>query len=454
MNLVKRLSLLGHIEKIADKNDLNHYLPIRSKNNSIDYSTVAGNVLGILIGRELDTSRYTPEAFQEECLDELGGLLTDDEMLEHIEKIYFRNNALNKASPEFLLLEREHKETQASKYLSAIFRSFLGQYQQYSELKSKANFIEAIFINVLQNYLCKPGGKKNTQDRPVQPYLPFIAENFTRDIRFLSSKTEYLLGHFDAFLELYNFLYCSQLALNIRHWTSGEPKSQMMYFILDTEKASQERSQIKLYGFHSLYRSVASVFPVLTLLDTLNKQAPDEDVVPLWQYGDALVQEDYDADEITALVSEYAEKFSQKRKIQSRAGEYGETPIDQVKLLIHYSLDQFDPTRYTDSGVFRHEIKDAYQKQYEVHISKHFVQNRGSSGRVLVLNQDYLLLLTNLAIGAKPRLRFQELLKEFRTRGVYFDKQSEQALITFFERVGNVDRMSDSGDAVYVRSTI
>ena len=73
---------------------------------------------------------------------------------------------------------------------------------------------------------------------------------------------------------------------------------------------------------------------------------------------------------------------------------------------------------------------------------------------VLVINQDFLLLLTNIAIGDNRQLRFQELLGEFRQRGVYFDKQSEQALVAFYERVGNVERMSDSGDAVYVRSTI
>ena len=73
---------------------------------------------------------------------------------------------------------------------------------------------------------------------------------------------------------------------------------------------------------------------------------------------------------------------------------------------------------------------------------------------MLVVNQDFILLLTNLAIADRSSIRFQELLREFQSRGFYFDKSSQQALINFFERVGNVDRMSDSGDAVYVRNTI
>jgi DNA phosphorothioation-dependent restriction protein DptG len=86
---------------------------------------------------------------------------------------------------------------------------------------------------------------------------------------------------------------------------------------------------------------------------------------------------------------------------------------------------------------------------------KHFIQNRGRAGRVLVFNQDYILMLTNLAIGGeRDQLRFHELIQEFESRGVFFDKQSQKVLVDFYERIGNVQRMSDSGDAVYVRKTV
>ena len=451
MNLVSRLIALSD-SPITNSNALNNYLPIRGKNNAIEYGSVAGNVLGMLIGRELDPKRYNFEKFKDECLEELGGLLTEEEMLEHIEQMYFNNDALNKASPEFLLLGRKGTETPASKNLSKVFRNFLANAGKCSELKSKANFIEQIFIGVLQNYLTKPGGKGANKDKREHPYLPFMAQHFVSDLHFLSSKTEYLLSHFEDFLQLYNFLYCSQLALNIRHWTAGEPKSQPSYFILDTEKASLERSQMQQYGYASLYRSFGAVFPILSMLDNFNKSG-DGGAYPLWAYGQALsAKKGYDADEISTILEEYAESFRAKRNIQPREVS-DDTPEGHMRLLIHYALDQFEPTRYLANST-RHEVRDAYQKQFEKHIAKHFMQVRGRSGRVLIMNQDYLLLLTNLAIGSKRQLRFQELLKAFRSRGVYFDKQSEQALITFFERVGNVDRMSDSGDAVYVRSTI
>ena len=60
----------------------------------------------------------------------------------------------------------------------------------------------------------------------------------------------------------------------------------------------------------------------------------------------------------------------------------------------------------------------------------------------------------HLAIGERDKLRLHELIKGFEQRGFYLDNQSQQVLVSFYERMGNVERMSDSGDAVYVRKTI
>ncbi|MCP1318066.1 DNA phosphorothioation-dependent restriction protein DptG [Halomonas sp. 707B3] len=105
-------------------------------------------------------------------------------------------------------------------------------------------------------------------------------------------------------------------------------------------------------------------------------------------------------------------------------------------------------------GTNQNDVNNRYVNAFVNEIAPHFVQVRGRSGRVLTISQDYLLLLTNLAIGSRKQVQFQELLQEFRKRGVWFDRQSEQAIIRFLERIGNVERMSDSGDAVYVRKTL
>ena len=452
MNLIDRLAALGEMElsEISGSNPPSQYLPIRSKNNAIHYDAVAGNVLGLLIGKRLH--HFNPEVFENDCIKALSSKLSNDDMLTHFQKIYFTNNTLSQASPEFLLLGRQEKESKASGHLSDIFRHFLAKHSHSCEIKSKANFIEHIFWEQMQKYL-KPIKQESSN---VEPYLPYIADLFIKDIHFLSGKSEYLLNHLEHFLELYNFLYCSQLALNIKNFKFEVPKKRPLYFILDNEKASQDRTHIHNNGYKHLFSSFGAAFPTLSLLENITKMDTGGKVLPLWQYAQALENTQdpkaISSQTLAESIENFANKFQEKRCIKARESA-PLNPIDQLKRLFQYALDQFETKRYEEEAS-RHEIRDDYQKQFIEHICHHFIQSRGRSGRVLVINQDFLLLLTNIVIGDQRHLRFQELLQSFRQRGVYFDKQSEQALIAFYERVGNVDRMSDSGDAVYVRSTI
>ncbi|MDV6032454.1 MAG: DNA phosphorothioation-dependent restriction protein DptG [Phycisphaera sp. RhM] len=140
-------------------------------------------------------------------------------------------------------------------------------------------------------------------------------------------------------------------------------------------------------------------------------------------------------------------RFREERKLAPTPDEPA-TAIESMKELIGYAVKQFA------EGTGRHRVQMQYMEVFDKEVAKNFIQARGRSGKVLIVNQDFILLLTNLAIADQSSLRFQALLAEFQARGFYFDKSSQQALINFYERVGNVDRMSDSGDAVYVRNTI
>ncbi|MPN63723.1 hypothetical protein SDC9_211489 [bioreactor metagenome] len=57
-------------------------------------------------------------------------------------------------------------------------------------------------------------------------------------------------------------------------------------------------------------------------------------------------------------------------------------------------------------------------------------------------------------IGQREKLRLYDVIRELEFRGIFFDKESRKALVSFYERLGNVEKMSDSGDAIYVKKTI
>src|SRR5690606_12236368 len=74
-------------------------------------------------------------------------------------------------------------------------------------------------------------------------YLPKLSNIFADDLIFLTRNSKYFLENIQLFLELYLFLYTSQLSIVINSWREAdEPKIKECYFILDTERASRERA--------------------------------------------------------------------------------------------------------------------------------------------------------------------------------------------------------------------
>ena len=136
--------------------------------------------------------------------------------------------------------------------------------------------------------------------------------------------------------------------------------------------------------------------------------------------------------------------FREKRSLPTNQLLSSQTIDEACRYLLQSAFEQFR----TD----RKAVIDRFISAYEKQISGFFIQSRGRSGKVLVLDQDMILLLTNMAINTKEKLRFQDLLLEFEYRGVFFDPKSEDVLLELYERVGNIERKSDSGDAVYVHA--
>jgi DNA phosphorothioation-dependent restriction protein DptG len=256
------------------------------------------------------------------------------------------------------------------------------------------------------------------------------------------------LQNLSLFFNLYNFLYSAQLALNVNGWTEA-PNSKPLFFILDTEKASLERKQIG-EAFGQLKVKVADLFPVLSMLEYLNQpQNKKAKKFPLWRVlQDVEAMPEHQQHELRNSLVEFCRRYREKRSLEA-VSAYAETVKGMLELLSETAKEIF-----SKRGTNQFTVNSKFVNAFENEVASHFIQVRGRSGRVLTISQDYLLLLTNLSIGDRKQIQFQELLSEFKERGVWFDRQSEQAIIRFLERIGNVERMSDSGDAVYVRKTL
>lgn len=436
-------------DKKLARNSLNSYFPIRTKDRKdvFDWDSALGYVVKTSYRKEL--IKTDVEAFQVACEKRFKSKLDEVEFWSVLQNMYFQNGELFKISPEFLLF-KTLKETgkTANARLGSLFSSLLQDFFFDDKPNTHLNFIEKQLYNELLKHL-KSAKENKPESSEVKfsnsineaPYLPFLATHFQQDLRFLGKRPKYLLTVFKEYLRLYAHLYAAQLALNLKDWRSGEPKPKLNYYIVDSEKASEERSLIKDYGFAQLSKALWNIFPYLSMNESL--QEPKIRLQPIWAMANNLSK--YPGS--ITLLNDYADAFKENRELNTTLKE-AQDPLDALENLLKLSVAQFAP------GESRNEINLLYIRAVQAELCSHFVQSRGRAGRVSVFNQDYLILLTNLAIGEQDKLRFHELIKAFESRGVFFDKQSQQVLIEFYERIGNVERMSDSGDAVYVRKTI
>lgn len=417
------------------------YCPIRTKDNNFDWDILTGMVLSKVLKQKI--KNYTFRDFQLECKTQFESKLDDLTFWNILNQMYFSNDGIFKISPLFLLFKTQHENAKnsANQRLEALFCQLIGDdFSISGQIEDKLLFLEQEILNILNRNLVKIKNESNNDSA----YLPFLVKVFRKDIDFLAKNPRYFLQEITNFLKLYAFSYCSQLALNVMSWKNGEPTSRPLYFILDSEKASTERIQIKNHGYKALLEANENLFPILSMLETLQTKQNKQ---PLWQ----LYKEIKDASDQTALLkklNQYIRKFIEERKLP---------PIQEIATCIEKAFEQLIQIaieQFHDKNTTRSSINYKYTKYSKEQIFSIFTQIRGRAGGVLVLNQNQLLLLTNLAIGKDEKLRLHELINAFEERGFYLDNQSQLTLVNFYERMGNIERMSDSGDAVYVRKTI
>ncbi|ELY1861866.1 DNA phosphorothioation-dependent restriction protein DptG [Serratia marcescens] len=429
-------------------NQLDSYLPVRNKNNDIDWAFVTGLVLSCALKRKVE-AYYDEHQFRDDCKAHLQELLDEPSFWSVLERMYFSSQDIFRVSPLFLLFhaqfdgEKISAGSMTDKRLGKLFANLMGDFSLRYPMQDKLNFIEQHMLDKLKEKV------KVLREGPFakeQPYLPYMAMCFQSDLAFLAEHPQYLLQELTNTLRLYAFSWCAQLALNLDNWQNGEPQSQSLFFILDTEKASSERDQIQRFGYKLFSRQSEKLFPMLSALEVLQWNDKDKHKRPLWQvYQDCLTHPD--SFQVLRQLNNYLLEFIEKRELPPRAS--AENMESAFKQLLSVAVEQFQ-----DKKSDRATVNRKYINELESQICTGFIQVRGRAGKVLVLNQDRLLLLTNLTVGKNEKLRLHELLRGFRQRGFYLDNQSAQALVAFYERMGNVERMSDSGDAVYVRKTV
>lgn len=447
-----------------NKNDFDNqpspFWPLKTNYNECDWKIAAGYFISDLY--KVDAENQSVESLRIASLEHFSKKGMSKQFCQLINKAYFTKSDVYRLSPICLLLythtlPNEAKDGNVEEIdlgkRKNVVRASRRVATNLSNLLSFNKEIESdnLFNDFISNEICSLINTKPKKfDKSLKhEYLPFLSHYFNLDLFFLASNPSFLLENIALFLQLYTFLYISQLSLNISEWSSGMPSSKPLYFILENEKASQERMYLNNNGWKSFEDSIKKIFPILSLVQVLavNKKDPE----PLWSLYDKLDKYDNNQD-IVQLLDHYAERFSTKL-LNFVYDKKSSNIFEAITNLSDLYCKQFDK-KYISSENKKGGVNGKIINSIIDNYTSGFRQTRRRGGTHLVINQDMLLFITNLIIGNNGKMRFNELIDNFNSRGIYFDSQSKSKLLDFFQRIGNIEKKSDSGDAVYVNSTI
>jgi len=455
---------------VRENNSIRGYFPARTQTaneSDFDWTFAAAGIIRNLYRKEVKRkvykaysselglkSEFVNGLLKAECKTFIEERADDFGLWDVINDMYFCEGGINRVAPitKVALLDNESKSSPKRRLLD-MFTSIMGGFNIAPENAcfQSGNFLErvvqesvhseAIFTEVRDfSDLMSTGVVE-------YPYLPWLSKLFVKDLEFLSRHQVYFNAFLEDFLRLYGYLYTAQLTLNISNLDT-EPSVKPQFFIMENEKASRERVEIIDHGYKRVVENMHLLFPYLSISESLQdpKSSSDGRLRPLWWLAQRLNESDVPA------LKEYAKSFIEKRLDEySAILELTETELSPkywLKTILEASLAQFS------KGNTKAAAQNRFIENVQKELCSHFVRKRGDRGNILVINQDYITLITNIVIGDKEKLRFSELIVGIEERGIFFDKQSQKALVEFYERMGNVERMSDSGDAVYVRKTI
>lgn len=430
-NSIKKISELNG-KKAAYRNIADQYLPIgpqtekeQNLNWDIVYKSIVENIF------HLTCKNRSWDELKTQLVDKMQSNRETRELIDILQHTYLEKEGFKKSTPFYYLVCNDKAQSR-TKTMVAIFDSLFYFSEKNPPITKGNNFLETL---VNENFvsLCD----ELVKDKSQYPYLPFLAKLFHNDINTLLKKPDYFLDELNNFVELYSFLYLTQLTVNLVTPDSRykEPESKKLYFILENEKASQERHDCREYGFNYLFSKNTGLawklFPYLGYLDWITD-------VPIWRIvhlqNDTLIVKLNELNELIALL--FGVPKSHFNDIESAINHGLTTQIDIFKKSERSSANE--------------KVVNVFKDVF----CRNFKTDRKKAGMHFVLKTNTVLLLTNLILGTREKMLIDEVIEEFQQRGIWFDIKSKSALLKLYENIGNIEKLSDSGDAVYVKSTI
>ena len=374
---------------------------------------------------------------------------------EIVSTVFFdKDNNISKFHPKVLVYSTTEEENiEMGNFLYDVL---------FDEKARYGKFIEDVFEdktgNVLSDLILDklPELDINSERREKQ-YKNFaeeITSVFNEDLRYLLERNRDFCSQIVTLLKFYYVVYILRSVGNLNNMFH-EKEVPPIYFTFDWEKVSKGR-----IGYENGWCLVESAITSLRSHEIcLNILNCSEDGRKKYNYKEfkELVSKMNDDEKLETWenLSEVVGMYETAIKDENeywKEYEFSSDTDDDILVEVEklYGLIHNHHSKVTNAI----ELSRRYYDWFFEFCRNNFLRNRGRNGMTLNLTEEYVILLTKLCIKDEQKVRLQYIIKELERRGVYLDKDSRNRLIDFYQRLNVLEKKSDSGDALYVRTIL
>lgn len=320
-----------------------------------------------------------------------------------------------------------------------------------------SNLFEEVFVNVAREHAAEQ--TESTQLEPIRPYINDSSRVFQRDLDAwlrddVDSPSNWLQSTRDLFC-FHFMMYYINLAVNLRREFESvageevefEPEIVDTHFGLWAERATGDRRFAGEWRERSgvgIERDIYDSWGRLAVLNVISETVGGE------SNGGNL-----DTVTLTEAI-QLPEKTRMRcvKAIESHFAEPSRRPESDLvtsaqRLATAVREDYEDRSRSNQTPI---TMGINVVRQLGDGSDRRFWRTQRKIGPTLRINRSALRFLARLFTLGHDDVHFDRFISYLERRGVYFDTQSETRALKELEEMGMIDRQSDSGGAVYVRS--
>ncbi|MEW4430364.1 DNA phosphorothioation-dependent restriction protein DptG [Paenibacillus pabuli] len=423
------------------------------KDTQFNFREVIGEFLR-LVGQKKMSSEANPEHLVEAVLSsiEFENVSQKNEFKQMIKTLFIdENNQLFLFHPQTLYyintVENENKK------LAEFLYAVLWSGNESWNISDKKMQIEDLMSSLIFSALPELQDS-NGQSKKYAVLLPEVSALFSTDYEWLTTKQDLFTQQFEKLLSYYYFFYITQMSRrNETLFTKPEKGIVPIYFTFEEEERLSKTRVSYEYGWKNIERSINRMFSHVNFLKMLNISVEEEERVYSYHEIAEIIRnhsaEEIDAIEqvITDVIEQYQEGLSDVKwsELNLNSEQYELSVLNKLSSL-------FQMIDYQFINSFRSKPYNEYKAWFIHFCQKSFLKSRGRSGKMLILDTDYLLFLTKVIIKDEPKIRLKKLFEEFEIRGIIYDRDTQVAIIEYFEKLNLLEKKSDSGDAIYVKA--